>query len=88
MRLFTAIYFLAALSVLFFSSEEAQAYLDPGTGSILLQGLLAAVAGALVTLKLYWYRIKSFFTRRTSQEEGSAPDNEKFDDTNDTGAGR
>ena len=35
----------------------AQAYLDPGTGSIILQGLLAAIAGAAVVLRLYWQRV-------------------------------
>lgn len=38
---------------------NAHAYLDPGTGSILLQGLIAAVAGVFITGKLYWARIKS-----------------------------
>ena len=44
----------------------ALAYLDPGTGSILLQGLFAAVVGGLVTIKLYWAKVKSLF--------GSKPD--------------
>ena len=39
----------------------AYAYLDPTTGSILLQGLLAGVAGAVVVLRLYWARLKAFF---------------------------
>jgi len=39
--------------------EKAYAYLDPGTGSILLQGLIAAVIGGLVSGRLYWQRIKS-----------------------------
>jgi hypothetical protein len=42
---------------------EAHAYLDPGTGSLLLQGILALIAGAAVTLKLYWGKFKSFFVR-------------------------
>lgn len=39
--------------------SQAYAYIDPGTGSILLQGLIAAIAGIVVTGKLYWSRIKS-----------------------------
>lgn len=35
----------------------AFAYLDPGTGSAILQGLIAAVAAAAVALKLYWHRL-------------------------------
>jgi hypothetical protein len=34
------------------------AYLDPATGSMLLQGLVAAVAGVLVVGRLWWARIK------------------------------
>lgn len=37
------------------------AYLDPGTGSYFLQMLIAALIGALYTLKLYWSKVKSFF---------------------------
>lgn len=39
----------------------AYAYLDPGTGSILLQGLIAAVAAGLAIGKMYWAKIKTFF---------------------------
>lgn len=36
---------------------EAHAYLDPGTGGAILQGVLAAVGAAIVALKLYWHKI-------------------------------
>jgi hypothetical protein len=42
-------------------SLDAAAYLDPGTGSIILQGIIAALAVAGMTLKHYWYRIQAFF---------------------------
>ena len=42
---------------------------DPGTGSIILQGLIAAVAGALVVGKLYWERLKQFFSGLTSRNK-------------------
>lgn len=38
--------------------ESAQAYVDPGSGSILLQLILGGVAGAAVVMKLYWQRFK------------------------------
>lgn len=50
-----------AIGLLFYG-QPAFAYLDPGTGSILLQGIIAGVAGVFVVLKLYWYRIKNFFS--------------------------
>jgi hypothetical protein len=53
---------LVALAALFGAwSVPAYAYLDPTTGSILLQGLLAGVAGVVVVLRLYWARLKAFF---------------------------
>ncbi len=54
---------LAAVVLLgnFAVTAPAYAYLDPGTGSMLLQLLLGGVAGALVIGKLYWARVKSFF---------------------------
>jgi hypothetical protein len=39
----------------------AHAYLDPATGSMLLQLLLGGVAGAAVLVKLFWRRILGFF---------------------------
>lgn len=36
---------------------QVHAYLDPGTGSIILQGLLAAIAAGSIAIKLYWGRL-------------------------------
>ncbi len=44
-------------------TPSAFAYIDPGTGSILLQGLIAGIAGGAAVLRVYWFRIKSLFTR-------------------------
>ena len=53
---------LAAAAALLVSAP-GHAYIDPGTGSILLQGLLAAIAVALGVARAYWQRIKAFFAR-------------------------
>lgn len=53
-------YFIVAASLLA-GAGPAHAYLDPTTGSILLQGLLAGIAGIVVVLRLYWARLKAFF---------------------------
>jgi len=52
---------LCSLVVLFFvlSIEPAFAYLDPGTGSMLLQVILGGVAAIGVALKLFWYKIRA-----------------------------
>jgi hypothetical protein len=41
------------------------AYLDPGTGSIILQSILAGIAVAMGVLRLYWYRLKAFFSGKS-----------------------
>lgn len=38
-------------------------YIDPGSGSYLVQMIIAAVLGALFYIKHIWWRIKAFFTR-------------------------
>lgn len=52
----------------FAGAGPAQAYLDPGTGSIILQAIIGAIAGGLVALRVYWDRIKSFLKRRNDGE--------------------
>jgi len=44
------------------------AYLDPGTGSYILQIILAAILGGLFALKLFWHRIKLFLQRLFSRK--------------------
>ena len=44
-----------------FAAAPAWAYIDPGTGSMMLQLMLGGVAGAMVVGKLYLARIKEFF---------------------------
>jgi hypothetical protein len=58
--------FIVLLSILF--PENVHAYLDPGTGSYVLQIILAFVIGGLYTFKLYWVRIKAYL-KRTFLEE-------------------
>ena len=50
--------------------SPAYAYLDPGTGSLLLQGLLGGIAGAAVFIKIYWYKLTSWFgVKKSSKNE-------------------
>ena len=45
-------------------TTPADAYLDPGTGSMILQAIIGAVAGGLVLLKIYWGKIKLLFSTK------------------------
>jgi hypothetical protein len=48
-------------SLLLFFPVRAQAYVDPGTGSFVLQLLIAGLLGALFALKVFWYKMVGFF---------------------------
>jgi hypothetical protein len=50
-------FLIVALLVL--TVEPAFAYLDPGTGSMLLQVILGGVAAVAVAIKLFWYKIRA-----------------------------
>jgi hypothetical protein len=45
------------------------AYLDPGSGSMMLQVIAGGLAAAAVTLKVYWRRLLVFLRIRKPQEE-------------------
>ena len=50
---------IAVLLLLMFT--DAVAYLDPGTGSMLLQVILGGVAAVGVAIKLYWHKLRAAF---------------------------
>ncbi|HBP87892.1 MAG TPA: hypothetical protein PKK23_21295 [Nitrospirales bacterium] len=50
---------------------DAAAYLDPGTGSMILQLLLGGIAGAAIIIKLYWRRFLNLFKGRSSESASS-----------------
>ena len=54
-----------------FVPKDVYAYLDPGSGSYILQILVAAFLGASFTLKLYWKKIISVFIKERKTEEKS-----------------
>jgi putative flippase GtrA len=49
------------------------AYIDPGTGSYILQLLIAAFVGISFTIKLFWKKIKKFFSPKKA-EKTETPD--------------
>ena len=49
------------------------AYLDAGSGSLIVQALVAGTAGVVVAAKLYWRRLTSVFRRKTPAEASGAP---------------
>ena len=53
------------------------AYIDPGTGSIMLQALAATIVGATIAVKLFWHRLLKFFGLR--KKTGIDPANKPED---------
>ena len=55
--------------LLFLFSNKAQAYIDPGTGGILLQFIIAIIAG----IASFWFIVKnkkiSFFKKKKSKKK-------------------
>lgn len=57
---------LIAMTCLF--PKPAHAYMDPGTGSYILQLLIAALLGVSFAIKMFWLRIKGFFANLVSRK--------------------
>jgi hypothetical protein len=67
------LFFVSVLVVWLLAEAPAQAYLDPGSGSMLLQLLLGGFAAVGVIGKLYWNRVASFFGRKETQQPPMDP---------------
>ena len=63
-----------AVLMLALIAEPAFAYLDPGTGSMLLQVILGGVAAVGVALKLFWHKIRVAIglSKKPASEDESA----------------
>ncbi|MFN8391133.1 MAG: hypothetical protein U0136_12655 [Bdellovibrionota bacterium] len=69
----TALLFALALSATLLTPRTAHAYVDPGTGSMVLQLLLAGAAGVGVLWKLVWRRIVRFVRPGATDVRAAAP---------------
>jgi len=54
------------------SIQPVMAYIDPGSGSAIMSAIIGFFVATGLVIKTYWYKIKSFFTRKkinTDQKE-------------------
>ena len=58
-----SLFLLLAIFILGQFPEKAYAYLDPGTGSMLIQGLLAFIFSLLTFMGIFWNHLKKYFNR-------------------------
>lgn len=70
----TSVFAVAALGLLI--SSTSHAYLDPGTGSIILQGLLAGIAVAIGVARGYWQQFKMFLANLRGKFDDNKNDDE------------
>jgi hypothetical protein len=67
MKTIAGVFLFASLQTIFI--ERAYAYIDPGTGSMMIQALLALIATVSVSIGIFWRRIRSFFVRLLGREK-------------------
>tara|TARA_B100000767_G_C19764375_1_gene536745 strand:+ start:1209 stop:1421 length:213 start_codon:yes stop_codon:yes gene_type:complete len=53
-------FYCCTLCLFFAFCSPAFAYLDPGSASIVLQAVLAAIAGVIATYKLWLFKVRNF----------------------------
>ena len=62
-------------------------YFDPGVGAMIVQAIVAAVAGVLLFSKNLFYKIKLFFGLVKNQESSETIDIVDADDKNESKVG-
>jgi hypothetical protein len=64
---------LFVFCVLLTMSIKAEAYLDPGTGSMMLQVILGGIAAIGVAIKLYWHKLRVLFgaSKKETEDESA-----------------
>ncbi len=74
MKIFFKYLFLS--KVLFFASfANAYAYLDPGTGSFILQAIIGFLAAVSAGFIYYWTKVKNFFLNLFKKKENDEKSN-------------
>lgn len=56
-------------------SSPAHAYIDPGTGALILQALIGGVATALFTIKLWWSKLLNVLNIKRKDADVNEQDN-------------
>lgn len=60
-----------SLPPVLFLSQNIHAYIDAGTGSLIIQFLIAGAVGGLFFIKVFWKKIKAFFSTLFSRAKKS-----------------
>ena len=72
-------YFFVNFILVYFYEINAYAYLDPGTGSIILQALVGAIAAVSSYFYFYKKKLKDFFKKfKKNKKEDIKEDSDKL----------
>ena len=74
MKILIILFLLLGMSLISNSPfPNASAYIDPGTGSIIVQMIIGGLVGVGIAIKVFWYRIKTAlspgFKKNNSDDE-------------------
>lgn len=72
--------FFAVLALAF--AQDALAYFDPASGSLVLQMILGGIAGVALMVRIYWHKLLGLFGVQTAD---TTDDEEEGDDVEDDG---
>ena len=67
---------ILTLILLLWPIRKAYAYIDPGTGSYIIQVMIGGLLGAAFALKVYWKKVKAYFSNLFSKRTKS----DKYED--------
>tara|TARA_Y100000590_G_scaffold245215_1_gene275622 strand:- start:2164 stop:2349 length:186 start_codon:yes stop_codon:yes gene_type:complete len=51
-----------------FYTNPVFAYLDPGTGNIILQAIIGGIAAGATFISVYWQKLKNFFKKNKKEK--------------------
>ena len=60
---------ILSLSYIALLSNHAYAYIDPGLGAMLIQGLIATIAAVVAYISLYWRQFKNFINKLSNSRK-------------------
>lgn len=60
---------LMVFGILIAYQPNAHAYLDPGTGSLIVQAIIGALLAMALTAKLWWRRLMGLFIKYEDEDE-------------------
>ena len=62
------------IMLLLVTGQDAQAYIDPGSGSIVMTAILGFIAAIAYTGRKYFYKLKNLFKKKNTAEPDNGPE--------------